>query len=63
MPVSRRHLTAVSDDSQRLSERIRLARSILQGRYWCERDQVSADEAVAALNGDSIDEIASRRGA
>lgn len=63
MPVSRRHLTAVSDDTLRLSDRIRLARSILQGRRWCPADQRNADEALAALNGDSIEDIAGRRGA
>ena len=63
MPVSRRHLTAVPDDAAQLSDRIRLARSILQGRHWCEPDQVSADEAVAALDDDSIDDILAKRGA
>lgn len=63
MPASPRHLAAVSDDPLRLSERLRLARSILQGRRWCAEDQPAVIEALAALDGDSIADILGRRGA
>lgn len=63
MPVPQRHLAAVGDDTLRLSERIRLARSILQARHWAAEDQPAVDEALMALDGDGIDEILARRGA
>lgn len=61
MTVPPRHLAAVSDGSLRLTERIRLARSVLAHRHWCERCKPDADDAIAALDGASIEEISERR--